>query len=101
MAKDYKNASPAEKDASARKMDSESWNPVDAAMKFVASKTGADKPVPPAPPQGIVNKKAGGTIHNVDYVKSTAGGTHHSEYYKEHAAGHTANHEIVKEFGKK
>ena len=85
MAKDYKNASPAEKDASARKMDSESWNPVDAAMKFVASKTGADKPVPPAPPQGIVTKKAGGTVSNVDYIKAAAGGRHHSEEYKKHS----------------
>lgn len=101
MAKDYKDATPAEKDASARKMDSESWNPVDAAMKFVASKTGADKPVPPAPPQGIVNKKSGGTISNVDYVKQTAGGTHHSEIYKKEAAGHTAHHEHIKNFGKR
>ena len=57
MAKDYKDATPAEKDASAKKMDSESWNPVDAAMKFVASKTGADKKVPPAPQQELTVKK--------------------------------------------
>ena len=75
MAKDYKDATPAEKDASAKKMDSESWNPVDAAMKFVASKTGADKPVPPTPPQGIVNKKAGGMCGGGKTMKMAKGGS--------------------------
>jgi hypothetical protein len=51
--------------------------------------------------KNVVGKKAGGTVHNVDYVKGTAGGTHHSEHYKEHAAGHTAHHEHIKNFGKR
>lgn len=75
MAKDYKNATLAEKDASARKMDSESWNPVDAAMKFVSSKTGADKQVPPAPQQELTKKKAGGMCGGGKTMKMAKGGS--------------------------
>ena len=74
MAKEYKNASPAEKDASARKMDSESWNPGEKLMEFISSKTGADKPVPPTPPQGLVNKKAGGMCGGGKTKKMASGG---------------------------
>jgi hypothetical protein len=50
---------------------------------------------------GMVYKKAGGMISNVDYVKSLAGGKHHSEDFKAHAAGHGVHHEFVKNFGKR
>lgn len=42
---------------SAIKKDKEPWNPGEKLMEFVASKTGADKPVPPTPPKGL--KKGG------------------------------------------
>lgn len=59
MAKEYKDASPKEKYDSAEKMQKEEWNPGKKALEFIASKTGADKPVPPTPPKGL---KKGGKV---------------------------------------
>ena len=58
-----KEPTPKEQYDSANKFDKESWDPVDAALKFVSSKTGADKKVLPAPQQELTVKKMakGGT----------------------------------------
>lgn len=47
----------------AQKKDKEAWNPGEKLMEFVASKTGADKSVPPTPPAGLPQgKKKGGKV---------------------------------------
>lgn len=52
---------PSKKDLydAAQKKDKEEWHPVDKALEFLASKTEAGKPVPPAPPKGL---KKGGSV---------------------------------------
>ena len=59
MAKEYKDATPKEKYDSAVAKDKEAWNPGEKLLEFIASKTGADKPVPPTPPKGL---KKGGSV---------------------------------------
>ena len=51
--------------------DKEPWHPIDEALKFIASKTGADKPVPPTPAPGLPEKLCGGGKAK----KMSAGGT--------------------------
>lgn len=77
MPKEYKDATPAEKYASAVKQDKDksSWNPGEKLMEFIASKTGADKPVPPTPPAGLPEgKKKGGKV-GCGCKKMAKGGT--------------------------
>lgn len=43
----------------AQKKDKETWNPGEKVLEFIASKTEAGKPVPPAPSKGL---KKGGKV---------------------------------------
>lgn len=43
----------------AEKLQKEEWHPIDKALEFVASKTEAGKPVPPAPKKAL---KKGGSV---------------------------------------